>query len=76
MARIPSVKEDAMMKIARFVLKIIAASLALAAAVCAVIAFWDKILDAATGLKDVLSEKKANCRICRPAEYEDFADLD
>ena len=35
------------MKIARFVLKIIAASLALAAAVCAIIAFWDKILEAA-----------------------------
>ena len=64
------------MKIARFVLKIIAASLAFAAAVCAVIAFWDKIIEAGTGLKDALSEKKANCKFCRPAEYEDFADLD
>lgn len=64
------------MKIARFVLKIIAASLALAAVVCAIIAFWDKILDAGRELYSALSEKKANCRFCRPAEYEDFADLD
>lgn len=33
------------MKVARFVLKIVAAALALAAAVCCVIAFWDKILE-------------------------------
>lgn len=64
------------MKIARFVLKIIAASLALAAAVCAVIAFWDKIIEAGRELSAALSERKANCRFCRPAEYEDFADLD
>ena len=31
------------MKIARFVLKIVALSLAAAAAVCAVIAYWDKL---------------------------------
>lgn len=31
------------MKTARFVLKIVAASLAGAAAVCAVIAYWDKL---------------------------------
>ena len=64
------------MKIARFVLKIIAASLALAAAVCAIIAFWDKILDAGRARDSALSEKTATCRFCRPAEYEDFADLD
>ena len=64
------------MKIARFVLKIVAASLALAAAVCAVIAFWDKILEAGRELHGFLSDKKASCPFCRPAEYEDFADLD
>ncbi len=64
------------MKIARLVLKIVAASLALAAAVCAVIAFWDKILEAGRELHSFLSEKRANCPFCRPAEYEDFADLD
>ena len=31
------------MKVARFVLKIVALSLAFAAAVCAVIAYWDKL---------------------------------
>lgn len=31
------------MKTARFVLKIVSAALALAAAVCAVVGFWDKI---------------------------------
>ena len=31
------------MKVARFVLKIVALSLAAAAAVCAVIAYWDKL---------------------------------
>ena len=33
------------MKIARFVLKIVALSLAAAAAVCAVIAYWDGLTD-------------------------------
>ena len=31
------------MKVARFVLKIVALSLALAAAICAIIAYWDKL---------------------------------
>lgn len=31
------------MKTARFVLKIVAAALALASAVCAIVGFWDKI---------------------------------
>ena len=31
------------MKTARFVLKIVSASLALASAVCAIIGFWDKL---------------------------------
>ena len=40
------------MKVARFVLKIVALSLAAAAAVCAVIAYWDgwtELYDSATG---------------------------
>ena len=64
------------MKIARFVLKIVAASLAFAAAVCAVIAFWDKIAEGCADLHRALAEKKAGCKFCRPAEYDDFADLD
>ncbi len=33
------------MKVARFVLKIVALSLAAAAAVCAIIAYWDKLTE-------------------------------
>ena len=36
------------MKVARMVLKIVALSLAAAAAVCAVIAYWDKLLECGT----------------------------
>ncbi|NCB62087.1 MAG: hypothetical protein EOM52_00485 [Clostridia bacterium] len=60
------------MKIARFVLKIIALSLAVAAMVCAIIAYWDKIADVFGCVKDKLEEK--GC--CRPAEYDDYADWD
>ena len=37
------------MKTARFVLKIIGASLALAASVCLVIAFWDRLMNLLEG---------------------------
>jgi len=60
------------MKLARFVLKIVALSLAVAAAVCAVIAYWDKISDFFGGVRDKLEEKG----YCRPSEYEDYADWD
>ena len=33
------------MKIARFVLKIVAVAMVVAAAACAVVAYWDKIVD-------------------------------
>ena len=59
------------MKVARFVLKIVAASLILAAAVCAVIAYWDKIVDASLGLYAKVKEKKA-C-VCK-TEYEDYVE--
>lgn len=58
------------MKVARFVLKIVAAALTLAAVVCAVIAFWDKIADVVEAVQDKC------CKTCRPAEYDDFADVD
>ena len=38
------------MKTARFILKIIGASLALAASVCLVIAFWDRLTSLVHGL--------------------------
>ena len=42
------------MKVARFVLKIVALSLAAAAAVCAVIAYWDCLAELAGGAKERL----------------------
>ena len=62
------------MKIARFVLKIVALALAVAAAACCIVAFWDKIADAFTCARDHISEKRACCR--RPSEYDDYADWD
>lgn len=60
------------MKIARFVLKIVATCLAAAAAVCCVIAYWDKITEF---VRCVGSKLGLNC--CQGAsEYDDYADWD
>lgn len=57
------------MKVARFVLKIVALSLAAAAAVCAIIAYWDSLLSFGAGV----SEKfKKNSGI--PSEYDDYVE--
>ena len=60
------------MKVARFVLKIVAAALAVAAAVCCVIAFWDKIETAFYYVKEKLC--KAGC--CIDGECDDYVDWD
>jgi hypothetical protein len=54
------------MKTARFVLKIVAASLAFAAAVCAVIAYSDKLGELCMSCKSKL--------VKTPSEYEDYED--
>ena len=54
------------MKVARFVLKIVALSLAAAAAVCAVIAYWDKLSELGGCAKARLQQK------ARASEYEDY----
>ena len=54
------------MKTARFVLKIVAASLAFAAAVCTVVAYWDKLAQLCCGAKQPFS------RSCHASEYEDY----
>ncbi len=54
------------MKVARFVLKIVALSLAAAAAVCAIIAYWDGL----TGLADSVGEKLR--RSAHVDEYDDY----
>ena len=60
------------MKTARFVLKIVAAVMAAAAVVCAVIAFWDSIMDLFDTIADKLEEKKADRSFA--SEYDDYDD--
>ena len=59
------------MKVARFVLKIVALSLTAAAVICAVIAYWDKIVDITLALCGKVKETKA-C-ICK-SEYDDYVE--
>ena len=59
------------MKVARFVLKIIAMSLAAAAVVCTVIAYWDKLAALGQAVCGKVREKKS-C-IC-PSEYDDYVE--
>lgn len=61
------------MKVARFVLKCVALGLCVGAAVCAVIAYWDKIMDAFCALKEKIEEKRCGC--CA-SEFEDYADFE
>lgn len=59
------------MKVARFVLKIVAFSLVAAAAVCAIIAYWDKLAALFQTVSGKLQEKKA-C-VCK-SEYDDYVE--
>lgn len=54
------------MKVARFVLKIVALSLALAAAICAVIAYWDKLSELCGCAKNKLVSA------ANSSEYDDY----
>ena len=58
------------MKTARFILKIVAAAMAAAAVICAVVAFWDSIMDLFDSIADKLEEKKADCRYA--SEFDDY----
>lgn len=55
------------MKVARFILKLVAVSLAVAAAACCVVAYWDKIVDAVEAVRNKCGKK---------VEYADYADWD
>ena len=61
------------MKVARFVLKIVGWSLALAAAICCAVAYWDKLAAVFGGLKEKVSKQ---CPHCCPSEFDDYADWD
>lgn len=54
------------MKLARFVLKIVALSLAVAAVVCAVVAYWDKLADLCGCAKGKIQ------RTACASEYDDY----
>lgn len=58
------------MKVARFVLKIVALSLTIAAAACAVIAYWDKLVELGT-----CASKKIHTKAC-DKDYEEYADYE
>lgn len=58
------------MKVARFVLKIVALSLAAAAAVCAVIAYWDGITEMRCWVKGKIQ------RSAHIDEYDDYDDYE
>ena len=57
------------MKVARFVLKIVALSLTTAAVVCAVIAYWDKVAEFC-GCAGEKLRKKTGCS----SEYDDYVE--
>ena len=55
------------MKVARMVLKFVALGLMVAAAICSVIAYWDKLADFSCCAKDKLQAKSR-----RHVEYADY----
>lgn len=63
------------MKVARFVLKVVALALATAAAVCTVIAFWDKISECAMGVGEKISSRRRYAEGCCIDE-DDYTDWD
>lgn len=67
-------KEAGKMKIARFVLKCVALGLLAGAAVCAVVAYWDKISECFCALLDKLEEKRASRCAQECADYVDYED--
>ena len=62
-----------MKKTLGFILKIVAAAMAVAALVCAVAAFWDQIMDLIDTVADKVEERRAD-RCFQPAEYDDYDD--
>lgn len=62
------------MKAARCILKVVAVLMVVAAAVCAVVAYWDKIMDVFYNIADKIEEKRADCRFA--SEYDDYEDCE
>lgn len=62
-----------MKKTAGLVLKIVAGVMALAAVVCAVVVFWDHIMELVDSVVDKVEEKRAD-RCFQPSEFDDYDD--
>lgn len=62
-----------MKKTAGFILKIVAVVMAAAAVVCAVVAFWDQIMDLFDTITDKIEEKRAD-QCFEPNEFDDYDD--
>lgn len=63
-----------MKKMAGLVLKIVAGVMALAAVVCAVVVFWDHIMELVDSVVDKVEEKRAD-RCFQPSEFDDYDDV-
>lgn len=63
-----------MKKTAGLVLKIVAGVMALAAVVCAVVVFWDHIMELVDSVVDKVEEKRAD-RCFQPSEFDDYDDV-
>lgn len=59
------------MKVARFVLKVVALSLTAAAIICAVIAYWDKLVELGQTLCGKLQKTK---EVIYKSEYDDYVE--
>lgn len=59
------------MKVARFVLKVVSAALVTAAAVCAVIAYWDKLVSFG---KSLCGKVRAAREVVCCDEYADYVE--
>lgn len=63
------------MKVARFVLKVVALALATAAAVCTIIAFWDKITECVSLVGDKVRSRRQYAEGCC-IDDDDYSDWD
>lgn len=64
-----------MKKTVSMIMKIVVTVMAAAALVCAIVAFWDRIMDLFDTILDKIEERRAD-QCFEPEEFDDFADYD
>ncbi len=64
------------MKVARFVLKVVALALATAAAVCTIIAFWDKIVEGVGMVTNKVRNRRRYAEGCCIDDEDVYVDWD